>query len=122
MNHVREQSNERDYTKSLAQYIAGFSYEDMPSEVIARAKLILLDTLGSIRPATDPIYPGSLKSHKGRNAYTQNGEVSGLHAQCQAGNNDGRRTCLALLRNSPDRRPGCVVLRQETDDDSAEEP
>lgn len=59
MNHVSEQSNERDYTKSLAQYIAGFSYEDMPSGVMARAKLILLDTLGSILPATDPIYPGS---------------------------------------------------------------
>ncbi|HIJ55038.1 MAG TPA: MmgE/PrpD family protein [Deltaproteobacteria bacterium] len=59
MNHIGEQSIEKDYTKSLAQYIGGFSYEDMPPEVVARAKIILLDTLGAILPASDPAYPGS---------------------------------------------------------------
>ena len=59
MSEVYQQSKDTDYTKSLAQYIAGFSYADMPPDVVARAKLILLDTLGSILPATDPIYPGS---------------------------------------------------------------
>jgi 2-methylcitrate dehydratase PrpD len=59
MNHTGEQSIEKDYTKSLAQYIGGFSYEDMPPEVVTRAKIILLDTLGAILPASDPAYPGS---------------------------------------------------------------
>ena len=31
----------------------------MPPEVVARAKIILLDTLGAILPASDPAYPGS---------------------------------------------------------------
>jgi 2-methylcitrate dehydratase PrpD len=59
MSEVDQQSKDTDYTKSLAQYIAGFSYAEMPPEVVARAKLILLDTLGAILPATDPRYPGS---------------------------------------------------------------
>ena len=59
MNHVDQQSTDKDYTKSLAQYIAGFSYANMPPEVVARAKIILLDTLGAILPASDPAYPGS---------------------------------------------------------------
>ena len=59
MNHVSEQPNETDHTESLARFIAGFSYSDMPPEILSRAKLILLDTLGAILPATDPIYPGT---------------------------------------------------------------
>ena len=49
----------KDCTKLLAQYTADFSYTDMPPDVLTRAKTVLLDTLGSILPATDPIYPGS---------------------------------------------------------------
>ena len=59
MNHISEQSIETEYTQSLVQYIRGFTYEDMPHEVVARAKIILLDTLGAILPASDPAYPGS---------------------------------------------------------------
>ena len=59
MNHIGEQSIEKNYTKLLARFIADFSYEDMPPEVVARAKIILLDTLGAILPASDPVYPGS---------------------------------------------------------------
>ena len=34
MSEVYQQSKDTDYTKSLAQYIAGFSYADMPPEKI----------------------------------------------------------------------------------------
>ena len=59
MNHISEQPNQTDHTESLARFIADFSYKDMPPEVVARSKIILLDTLGAMLPASDPVYPGS---------------------------------------------------------------
>jgi len=34
------------YTRALATYIAGLRFEDIPAEVIGRAKLLILDSLG----------------------------------------------------------------------------
>ena len=59
MNAISKQPNQTDHTESLARFITEFSYNDMPPEVIARSKIILLDTLGAMLAASDPVYPGS---------------------------------------------------------------
>lgn len=43
-------------TQRLAEYIKGFTFENMPEEVVSRSKLILLDTLGAILAASSPNY------------------------------------------------------------------
>ena len=47
------------HTGKLVDYIEAFYYENMPSEVISRSKLILLDTLGAILAASSPEYEGT---------------------------------------------------------------
>lgn len=43
----------------LAERIAAFRYEDLPADVIADAKLYLLDTIGAMLAASAPKYPAS---------------------------------------------------------------
>lgn len=44
MGHAPTQSN--TYTRRMAEFVAGLRYEDIPSEVIERIKLLILDSLG----------------------------------------------------------------------------
>lgn len=44
------------YTRMVADNLAAFAYSDIPSEVIARSKLILLDTVGALLAASAPKY------------------------------------------------------------------
>src|SRR5262245_34334642 len=46
-------------SRILAERIAAFRYQDLPDDVVAYAKLNLLDTLGAILVASAPKYPGS---------------------------------------------------------------
>jgi 2-methylcitrate dehydratase PrpD len=46
-------------TERLAAYAAGVRYEDLPSEVVAAAKLIVLDTLGALLLGSRPIHAAS---------------------------------------------------------------
>jgi 2-methylcitrate dehydratase PrpD len=39
-------SSDNPYTKAIAQFVAGLAYERIPAEVIARIKLLILDSLG----------------------------------------------------------------------------
>jgi aconitate decarboxylase len=39
-------SGDNPYTKGVAQFVAGLTYERIPAEVIARIKLLVLDSLG----------------------------------------------------------------------------
>ncbi len=39
-------SGDNPYTKGIAQFVAGLTYERIPAEVIARIKLLILDSLG----------------------------------------------------------------------------
>ena len=41
-----EQGANNPYTRGLAQFIAGLRYEAIPAEVVARAKLLILDGFG----------------------------------------------------------------------------
>lgn len=50
---------ERDYTKRITDHILEFNYDDMPEEVAKHSKIIMLDTLGAILAASNPIYPAS---------------------------------------------------------------
>ena len=34
------------YTRGIADFVSGLRYEDIPAEVIARIKLLILDSLG----------------------------------------------------------------------------
>lgn len=43
----------------LAERIAAFRFKDLPPDVVARARLYLLDTLGAMLAAASPRYPGS---------------------------------------------------------------
>ncbi len=43
----------------FAERIAAFRFHDLPPEVVAHAKLCVLDTLGAMLVASDPRYPGS---------------------------------------------------------------
>jgi len=43
----------------LADRIAAFRYQDIPTDLVTRAKLYLLDTLGAMLVAASPRYPGS---------------------------------------------------------------
>ncbi|MBI3457068.1 MAG: MmgE/PrpD family protein [Candidatus Rokubacteria bacterium] len=43
----------------LAQRIAAFRFRDLPPEVVAQAKLYLLDTVGAMLVASSPRYPAS---------------------------------------------------------------
>ena len=45
-----------NYTRAIADNLAGFAYEDIPGEVVDRTKLILLDTLGALLAASSPKY------------------------------------------------------------------
>jgi 2-methylcitrate dehydratase PrpD len=44
-------------SRELAERIARFSYRDLPPDVVAHAKLYLLDTLGAMLAASAPRYP-----------------------------------------------------------------
>src|ERR1700758_2463250 len=46
-------------SEQLADRIAAFRYQDLPADVVARAKLCLLDTLGAMLIASSPRYPAS---------------------------------------------------------------
>ncbi len=41
------------YTRGIADFVSGLRYEDVPAEVIARIKLLILDSLGCALYATD---------------------------------------------------------------------
>ena len=41
------------YTRGIADFVSGLRYEDIPAEVIARIKLLILDSLGCALYATD---------------------------------------------------------------------
>jgi 2-methylcitrate dehydratase PrpD len=43
----------------LAERIAAFRYQDLPADLVAQAKLCLLDTLGAMLVASSPRYPAS---------------------------------------------------------------
>ena len=34
------------YTRALAEYIAGSSFEQLPAEIVEQVKLLVLDTIG----------------------------------------------------------------------------
>ncbi|HEV8439302.1 MAG TPA: MmgE/PrpD family protein [Methylomirabilota bacterium] len=46
-------------SQQLADRIAAFRYSDLPSDLVAQAKLYLLDTLGAMLVASAPKYPAS---------------------------------------------------------------
>src|SRR5262245_11103095 len=46
-------------SRSLAERIAAFRLRDVPPEVAAAARLVLLDTLGAMLAAASPRYPAS---------------------------------------------------------------
>ena len=46
-------------SRLLAERIAAFRYQDLPADLVAHAKLNLLDTLGAILVASAPKYPAS---------------------------------------------------------------
>jgi 2-methylcitrate dehydratase PrpD len=46
-------------SQRLAERIAAFRYQDLPADLVARAKLYLLDTLGAMLVASSPRYPAS---------------------------------------------------------------
>ncbi len=46
-------------SQRLAERIAAFHYRDMPADLVAQAKLYLLDTLGAMLVASAPRYPAS---------------------------------------------------------------
>ena len=46
-------------TLRLAERVAAFRHQDLPPELVAHAKLYLLDTLGAMLVASAPQYPGS---------------------------------------------------------------
>lgn len=43
---LKKQAAQRSYTSEVARYIADLRYEDVPSEVLERLKLLVLDSLG----------------------------------------------------------------------------
>jgi 2-methylcitrate dehydratase PrpD len=46
-------------SQRLAERIATFRYQDLPADLVAQAKLYLLDTLGAMLAASSPRYPAS---------------------------------------------------------------
>ena len=51
--------SELSVSSRLADRITRFRYRDLPPEVVAEAKLYLLDTLGAMLVASAPLYPAS---------------------------------------------------------------
>ena len=49
-------NNAGDYTRKMASYASAYSYEELPSEVVGKAKEILLDTMGAILLGSRPEY------------------------------------------------------------------
>ena len=39
-------SGSNQYTRGIADFVTGLRYEDVPADVIARIKLLMLDSLG----------------------------------------------------------------------------
>jgi 2-methylcitrate dehydratase PrpD len=51
--------NDRDfYTRRIAEYCAGFSYKNLPAEVVELSKTIIMDTLGAMLLASSERYAG----------------------------------------------------------------
>ena len=46
-------SSNNPHTRAIAQFISAIRYEDIPAEVIARIKLLILDSLGCALYGTD---------------------------------------------------------------------
>ena len=56
------------YTQTLSEYAANLKYEDIPPEVVERAKMILLQTLGvTLGAKGTPIYKKALRMAKEAN-------------------------------------------------------
>ena len=50
---------ESKYTDGIIEHVSGLCYEDIPKDVVERTKVIILDTLGAMLAASNPIYPAS---------------------------------------------------------------
>jgi 2-methylcitrate dehydratase PrpD len=58
-------SGDNPYTRGIAGFVAGLRYEDIPAEVIARIKLLILDALGCAIFGTDLEWSRILRSTLG---------------------------------------------------------
>ena len=50
---------EGSYTSRIADYALEFDYSDIPEEVVKHTKVVILDTVGAMLAASNPIYPAS---------------------------------------------------------------
>jgi len=50
---------EGSYTSRIADYALEFDYDDIPEEVVKHTKVVILDTVGAMLAASNPIYPAS---------------------------------------------------------------
>lgn len=50
---------EESYTSRIANYASDFDYDDIPDEVVRYSKIVILDTIGAMLAASNPVYPAS---------------------------------------------------------------
>ncbi len=50
---AHEAANDNPYTRGMAEFVSGLTYESIPAEVLARTRLLVLDAVGCALYATD---------------------------------------------------------------------
>ena len=82
------------YTQQLSEYTEGLKYEDIPAEVVERAKMILLQTIGvSLAAKGTPIYDKVMKMAREANGgdggattvWAEGGKMSAINAALALG-------------------------------------
>jgi aconitate decarboxylase len=78
------QSHDNPHTRAIAQFVSGLRYEDIPAEVIARIKLLILDSLGCALYGSDLEWSRILRQTLGAVDTTQACRVWGTSERLSA--------------------------------------
>ncbi len=77
-------SSNNPHTRAIAQFVSGLRYEDIPAEVIARIKLLMLDSLGCALYGADLEWSRILRTTLGKLDVTKACRVWGTSEQLSA--------------------------------------
>lgn len=82
MSH--EATSDNPYTRGIAQFVSGLTYEDIPQEVKTRIKLLMLDSLGCALYGADLQWSQMLQKTLGRVDSSQGCQVWGTSQKLSA--------------------------------------
>ena len=107
-NHSCQAQAHNPHTRAIAQFISTIKYEDIPADVIARIKLLILDSLGCALYGSDLEWSRILRATLGEARHHQSlprvgNAGASVGAACRAGQRHAHPELRARRRASPGR-------------------